>query len=440
MGKDRSHETNQNVVTPSEIPVPAWEKIYAFSVAVLDSADGKQLAFYEYFKQRFLNGKVIDVEGNTNYVFALMFDLIDEFRTHRDQEMVVQQLTNLETAYPVIQRYTEENLADAIEGKAPKRDPAAGIGFSIDLTDVFKEIELEHPEWFSEDGDDSEDDELGQDDLDDYTVEDDDDGTEKFRFPPSDPIYTVTLVEKLDSGYNCLETNITLNNSPLAKLKARLISLRADLDADRLFIQTMYSENEDSFSLFCFELSTGKRLWQTKDIPPGGSLLLDTEQYTIEAGVTYGEEDNYLVLLDYSGNIIERNFRDGYQMIEAADLHYKNEVFEEAKPLYLRALDTAVSISTRIRVAKRLARIGKLTGDNILFTQFTARAVAFETEKTAENDRAAAESAREQLPLAARLASRPAGDDNTSQILDEDDKPSVYWQKRRQQINEEGGR
>src|SRR5688572_4529794 len=91
---------------PSAMTVPFWEKQYAFSVAILDSADEKQLAFYRYFKQSFLSGKIVEFTGDNNYVFALMFDLVRDFRSHRDEELVVRQLSALETAYPIIQRYT----------------------------------------------------------------------------------------------------------------------------------------------------------------------------------------------------------------------------------------------------------------------------------------------------------------------------------------------
>ena len=418
--------------------MPLWKKVYAFSVAILASADTDQRAFYKHFKRCFLNGKILDVRGNTNYVFALMFDLIKEFRTHRNQELIVQQLANLETAYPVIQRYTEDNLINAIDGSPPKKDLTAGIELSTDFKDVSREIELEHAEWFGEDGEDSEDDdEVGQDDLDDHLFEDDYDGREKYRFPPSDPIYTVTLEEELDRGYNCLETNITLNNRPLAKLRTRVNSLRADIEADRLFIQTMHSENEDSFSIFCFQLSTGNQLWQTKDVPPGGSLLIDTKQLRIEAGRNYGSEDNYLVLLDYDGNILEKNFRTGYDMIDAADEHFKSEEFDKAKQLYLRGLETAVSINWKIKAAKKLASIGKVTGDSLLYSQFSTQAAAFETEKAAEKDRSIAESARQNLPLADRLASRPTKGVSTSK---DDGKISVYLQKRYKQDKDIGGK
>ena len=80
---------NQPSLPLSEIPVPYWKKVYAYSIAVLESADERQKEFYTYFKQSFINGKIVDVIGNDNYVFALMFDLIENFRLHRDQDLVV---------------------------------------------------------------------------------------------------------------------------------------------------------------------------------------------------------------------------------------------------------------------------------------------------------------------------------------------------------------
>jgi hypothetical protein len=347
----------QPTLAEPEIPVPLWKKTYAYSVAILDSADAGQQEFYRYFKQTFLDGRLIDVRGNSNYVFALMFDLIRDFRKHRDEQLVVRQLTELETAYPVIQRYTEENLTAAIKGKPERPDiSSGGIGISFDVGEVLDNLRSERPHLFEAaegaDGLESGDKEEGQFDDNDYEEfedkEDDEEDVERFKFPPADSLYTVVVNETRDDDYNCLETSVAINEKPFAVLKARVNSIRADVSADRLFIQTMHSENEDSFSIFCFEFSTGRRLWQTGDIPPGGSLYVDKARRRVEAGLTYGQEENFLVLLDYDGNILGRNFGSGYEMISAAEEHFKNNEFEKAKELFLQALETKISTNTKI--------------------------------------------------------------------------------------------
>lgn len=165
----------------------------------------------------------------------------------------------------------------------------------------------------------------------------------------------------------------------------------------------------------------------------------------LEAGLTYGQVENYLVLLDYDGNILERNFRDGYEMMRAAEERFRNEEFGKAKELFLRALETKISISTKITAAKKLARIGKLTNDEDLLARFTGQASSLESEKEVEKTRRAERAAEQALPLARRLKSRSRGADDedgeehTADELLGDAAEREYWGKRWKQIEEEGG-
>lgn len=108
-----------------------------------------QKEFYRYFKQSFLDNRTVDVGANSNYVFALMFDLIRDFRKHRDEELIRQQLAALESAYPVIQRYTKENLVAAIEAR-PERSVnfLGGINTALNeaFTGVVDKLKLEYPD------------------------------------------------------------------------------------------------------------------------------------------------------------------------------------------------------------------------------------------------------------------------------------------------------
>jgi hypothetical protein len=253
-------------------------------------------------------------------------------------------------------------------------------------------------------------------------------------------------METRDDDYNCLETSVAINEKTFAVLKARANSIRSDVSADRLFIQTMHSENEDSFSIFCFELSTGRRLWQTGDIPPGGSLYVDKAGRRVEAGLTYDLEENYLVLLDYDGNILGRNFGSGYEMISAAEEGFKNNEFEKAKELFLQALETKISTNTKIKVAKKLARIGKLMGDEELLAQIAVQSSSLESDKEAEKTRRANRAAEQALPLAERLSKRSQVEDdeddeghNISELSEDEAGKNQYWGKRWKQIEEEGG-
>jgi hypothetical protein len=192
-----------SALAESEMSVPLWKKEYAFSVEILNSADARQKEFYRYFKESFLGGRIFDVRSNSNYVFVLMFDLIKDFRTHRDEELVRRQLVALGDAYPVIRRYTEENLADAIAGRAEKMSPGARLGITISsaFNETLEKARLEHPEIFGglagveramEFEDDEDEGEQGDDELDDVFEDDDElDVVNRFDFPPANPLYTV---------------------------------------------------------------------------------------------------------------------------------------------------------------------------------------------------------------------------------------------------------
>lgn len=421
------------VLAESEVPVPLWKKTYAYSTEVLDAADAEQLEFYRHFKQSFLDGRVLDVRGNSNYVFALMFELLKEFRRHRDEGLIRRQLTLLGDAYPVIRGYAEDNLADAIEGRPERLSPNATLSIALNqsFNEAFERAMREHPDVFGEAGavdlidtDDFDDDEdagePGGDEMDDMLDDDELDVVETYDFPPGRPVYTVELTEERDEDGECLETNLSINGRRVASLGARVGSLKADVAAGRLFIQTLHSENEDSFSVFCFELPSGRRLWQAREVPPGGSLFIDRASRAVEAGMTYGYDETYLVRLDYEGNVLGRNFRDGYEMIAAAERHLADREYEQAKGLFLRALETKVSANTKIKAAKKVARIGKETGDAALAAQFAERAAAFEAGKEAEKS-------------AGRR--RRAGDEPPRMSAAQED----YWNKRLKQAEEEGG-
>ena len=66
----------------SELEVPYWRHMYAVSSdMLLISATEEQKNFYEYFKENFVKGKFLDLLGNTNYVFLLMFEYIKQLQS-----------------------------------------------------------------------------------------------------------------------------------------------------------------------------------------------------------------------------------------------------------------------------------------------------------------------------------------------------------------------
>ncbi len=85
--------------------VPYWVHHYVYSYSELNSASGVQKKFYSIFKSNFLNAEYFDLEGNTNYAFILLFDLLNEYEIHKDITKLESQLRILGQYYPKTKSY-----------------------------------------------------------------------------------------------------------------------------------------------------------------------------------------------------------------------------------------------------------------------------------------------------------------------------------------------
>lgn len=85
--------------------VPYWSHSYVYSYSEINYATAQQKKFYQYFKTQFLNGEYFDLEGNTNYAFILLFDLLNEFDKHKDVAKLESQLEILADNYPKTKTY-----------------------------------------------------------------------------------------------------------------------------------------------------------------------------------------------------------------------------------------------------------------------------------------------------------------------------------------------
>lgn len=94
--------------------VPYWEHTYIYSADYLQTATNLQRQFYDYFKERFLKGDYLDIEGNSNYVFVLMFDLADDYKIHKDYESLKQQLETLASKYPITAKYINSTISKVV--------------------------------------------------------------------------------------------------------------------------------------------------------------------------------------------------------------------------------------------------------------------------------------------------------------------------------------
>jgi len=103
---DQSYRINSNNnLKKYSSGVPYWAHHYVYSYSELKSASVEQKKFYNIFKINFLNGEYFDLEGNTNYAFILLFDLLNEYDSHKDISKLESQLKILGQCYPKTKSY-----------------------------------------------------------------------------------------------------------------------------------------------------------------------------------------------------------------------------------------------------------------------------------------------------------------------------------------------
>jgi len=97
--------------------VPTWNKQYIYSNSEIKYASDEQIIFYEYFKENFLKENIVPLENNDNYAFILYFDLLDEFETHNDIELLEKQLKLLGGCCPKTKNYSLSSLIELLKKK-----------------------------------------------------------------------------------------------------------------------------------------------------------------------------------------------------------------------------------------------------------------------------------------------------------------------------------
>lgn len=95
--------------------VPVWKHQYVYSSSEINSATSEQINFYNYFKYCFQKGQYFDLEGNTNYAFILLFDLINDYENHKNILQVERQLEELGQHYPKTKPYALSSLIKKLE-------------------------------------------------------------------------------------------------------------------------------------------------------------------------------------------------------------------------------------------------------------------------------------------------------------------------------------
>jgi hypothetical protein len=114
--------TNQSEIIESNLKlikyidgVPHWAHHYVYSFSEIESATTEQKKFYSIFKSNFLNGIYFDLEGNTNYSFILLFDLLNDYDTHKNINKLESELKILGQCYPKTKSYCISFLIKKME-------------------------------------------------------------------------------------------------------------------------------------------------------------------------------------------------------------------------------------------------------------------------------------------------------------------------------------
>jgi hypothetical protein len=96
--------------------VPSWRHQYVYSYSEINSATPEQIRFYKRFKDSFSNGICFDLEGNTNYAFILLFDLLNnDYEKHKDLAKLEKDLDALGRHYPKTKSYGNSFLVQKME-------------------------------------------------------------------------------------------------------------------------------------------------------------------------------------------------------------------------------------------------------------------------------------------------------------------------------------
>lgn len=95
--------------------VPFWKHQYVFAYSEINGATKEQKQFYEHFKQEFIKGKYIDLQGNLNYAFILLFDFLQEYDNHLSLNVLENQINNLGAYYPKTKSYGIDFLVKRME-------------------------------------------------------------------------------------------------------------------------------------------------------------------------------------------------------------------------------------------------------------------------------------------------------------------------------------
>jgi hypothetical protein len=133
--------------------IPQWQQPNPNAYFRLEIASAKQKIFYSHLKNSFLKGVYLDLKGNSNYAFVLLFDVMDAYEVHNDVSKIKAQLKILEQCYSVLKACEMSSLFDdeeveIHEEKNMSHEEAEAIFNSIQFaSSEFKSIQFASPDF-----------------------------------------------------------------------------------------------------------------------------------------------------------------------------------------------------------------------------------------------------------------------------------------------------
>jgi len=90
--------------------VPKWSKQPLYSFFDIQQANTEQIKFYNYFSDKFRQNEFVNLEGNTNYAVILIYELVAQFESHQDLDLIDEQFKLLNKCCPEIESYTKSQF------------------------------------------------------------------------------------------------------------------------------------------------------------------------------------------------------------------------------------------------------------------------------------------------------------------------------------------
>lgn len=108
--------------------VPQWAHQYVYAYEEIFSVGDEQQKFYNHFKDRFVKGNFLDIEGNSNYAFILLFDLVNWYDKNRNLFTVKGHFESLAKLYPKTKTYIIPALLKKARTDDEKKAIHANLG------------------------------------------------------------------------------------------------------------------------------------------------------------------------------------------------------------------------------------------------------------------------------------------------------------------------